>query len=320
MGEYILEIVLFIVGLGLIVKGADWFTEAAVGIAQITHIPRVVIGATIVSLATTMPEFFVSATAAFMGGEYCAMAVGNAIGSCLCNIGFALGSCVLIKAFSTHPRLSRRQGSFMLGCGLLLWALAGGKEVSRGEGLVLVGLLFFYFYYALGLAKTLPREGNLKQGISAPSGKLSREIGWFILGAICLGVGSRLLLTSGAKIAEALGISRLIISLSLIAIGTSLPEWVTALTAALKGYQQLSVGNIMGANILDILWVIGISAVIHPLPIQVQTKIFDLPVMLGLMVLLVIFSTTKNRLSHWEGGILFGGYLGYLGVVFTYFR
>ena len=319
MGEYILEIVLCIIAFGLIAKGADWFTESAVRIAEISRVPKVVIGATIVSVATSIPEFFVSVIAAFIGGQYCDMAVGNVIGSNSCNIGLALGSCVLIKSFFTHPRLSLQQGIIMLGCGGLLWLLTVGGEVSRWGGLLLVGLLLIYIFYSIRVTRAKRQITGFSQE-TASEKTLIQEIGWFILGGVCLVIGSRILISSGAKIASALGVSRLIISLSLIAIGTSLPEWITVFASARKGHPQLAVGCIMGSNIVNILWILGTSALIRGLPIQPQTKNFDLPVMLGLSLLLVIFSTTKNKLAHWEGGILLAGYIAYLTIMFTYFR
>ena len=157
---------------------------------------------------------------------------------------------------------------------------------------------------------------------------LRNEIMWFLIGAACVVGGSRLLVYTGVELAELLGVPEMVISLTLVALGTSLPEYVTALTATIKGYQELSVGNIIGADILDILWVLGGCSLIRPLPLNPnppflgfpQTQSLDIPVMLLLMILLVVFGYSEGKLRRWQGGVLFGMYVIYVVILFTVIR
>ncbi|MGQ9632066.1 MAG: calcium/sodium antiporter [bacterium] len=323
MQQYIIDGVLLVVSIALITKGADWFTESAVGIAEATRIPRVVIGATIVSMATTLPELSVSTMATIMGTDYVDVAVGNAVGSTICNIGLILASCLLIRPMAIKRRLSLEQGLFMILSGATVALLSAGGRISRWGGGVFFSILALYLIYSVRTAQGERQRAILElevkeleelKGVKAQS--LKREILWFLIGAACVVGGSRILIHSGVRVAEALGVSRLVISLTLVAIGTSLPEYVTAITATIKGYQELSVGNIMGANILDIVWVLGVSALIRPLGIQRQTLVLDLPVMMLIMILLVAFARTKDELSRWEGGVMLAIYIAYVAILF----
>lgn len=339
LGHSILRWIILLISIGLITKGADWFTDSAVNIAEFTGIPRVIIGATIVSMATTMPEFTVSFIATIMGSAERDIAVGNAIGSVVCNIGLILASCLLIRPMMIQRAITFRQAIFMIGTGLFVTGLGFfGKPsslypgsvglLSRMDGMILIIGLIGYVYFSLNLAK---RERNRKvEGIATAEPvvgtkherlqiELSREFLWFFIGAACVVFGSTGLVQSSSRIAEAFGVPKLIISITLVALGTSLPEYVTALMATIKGYQELSVGNIIGADILDIVWVLGGSSLIGGLPIQYQTRVLDFPIMLTLMLLLVIFGMTKDHWTRKEGGIILTVYVVYLVIMFTKF-
>ena len=313
------------VGIFLITKGADWFTEAAVRIAEATHVPRVIIGATIVSLATTMPEFTVSTYSALT--ERADFAVGNAIGSTVCNIGLILGTCLMIRPMLIdRPLLSLQQGLIMIGAGAMVTLLGIDGGLSRLDSIPLILGLIGYIYYSVRAArsersKALLELVDMADGDVDESGiNLRREILFFLLGAGCVIFGSRWLVNSAELIARRLGVPELIIGITLVALGTSLPEYVTALTATIKGYQEISVGNIMGADILDILWVLGGTSFAERLSIQNQTKVLDFPVMLLLMIMLTLFARTRNRISRLEGFGLFLVYVVYLAVMFLKFR
>ena len=330
--QNLLDIILLAIAVALISKGADWFTEAAVKIAEATHVPKVIIGATIVSIATTLPEFSVSAIATIQ--NHTDMAIGNAIGSCICNIGLILGTCTIAKASVTDRKLLTQQGVFMVGAGILLFALTLGGQLNRWGGIILVAGLVAYMYYSVRTAKTSRNRAIIEKLVDEEDARfpsqptLRNEILWFLIGAICVVGGSRLLVYTGIKLADILGVPELIISLTVVALGTSLPEYVTALTATIKGYQELSVGNIIGANLLNILWVLGGCSLIHPLPLNPrppflgfpQTQSFDIPVMFLLMILLVAFGYSKGKLKRWQGGILFVIYAAYIVILFTVIR
>jgi len=321
----ILALLKLAAGIILITKGADWFTEAAVRIAEATHVPRVIIGATIVSLATTMPEFTVSTYSALTARAD--FAVGNAIGSTVCNIGLILGTCLMIRPMLIdRPSLTFQQGLIMVGAGGAVALLGINGELSRLDSIPLILGLAGYIYYSVRAArnernKALLELVDMADGDVEESGiNLRREILLFLLGAGCVIFGSRWLVNSAELIARRLGVPELIIGVTLVALGTSLPEYVTALTATIKGYQEISVGNIMGADILDILWVLGGTSLAEKLPIQDQTKVLDFPVMLLLMIMLTLFARTRNRISRLEGFALFAVYVIYLTVMFMKFR
>ena len=324
LSHSILRWIILLVSIGFITKGADWFTDSAVNIAKATGIPRVIIGATIVSMATTMPEFTVSFIATIIGGPERDMAVGNAIGSCVCNIGLILASCLLIRPMMIQRAITFKQAIFMIGTGILVTALGLIGEpnplyegsisfLSRIDGVILIIALagYLYFTYVIaqkersrkveGVATEEPVVGDKDEETKI---KLSTEFLWFFIGSAGVVLGSTGLVQSSSRIAEAFGVPKLVISLTLVAFGTSLPEYVTALMATIKGYQELSVGNIIGADILDIVWVLGGCSLVGGLPIQYQTKVLDFPAMLVLMLLLVIFGMTKDHWSRKEGAMI----------------
>lgn len=309
------------ISLALITKGADWFTEAAVRIAKATRIPQVVIGATIVSFATTIPELTVSTYSTMTARpDY---AIGNAIGSTVCNIGLILGTCLIIRPMRIdRSALTMQQGVIMIGAGVLVTLLGMDGSLSRLDSVLLLLGLSGYVYYSMRTAK-----GERNKALVALTGKdvgsnvkVRKELLFFLLGAGCVIFGSRWLVNSAEFIARALHVPDLIIGVTLVAVGTSFPEYVTALTATIKGYQEISVGNIMGADILDIVWVLGASSFLKPLPIERQTHVLDFPCMLVLMVMLALFARTRNRISRLEGVAFLIVYAMYLGILFLKFR
>lgn len=305
------DFLIFSGGIVAIVKGADWFTEAAVWFADKTGIPKIIIGATIVSLATTLPEFAVSSYASFTG--HSSMAVGNAVGSAICNIGLVLGLTLLLCNFQVERQGFVHRSLFMIGGAVVLYLVALDGVISRADGGILLLLLAGFIYYTLQEIKTY-KGSKHDQDISI-SGTPLRSTIQFIVGAALVVVGSRLVVSSGIVIAEFFNIPEIIIALTLIALGTSLPELVTAITATLKGYQALSIGNIVGANILNITWVIGGSALVGPLKISAENLRLDFPVMALLMVALLIFGLTRNILEKWEGATLLIMYTSYIGYI-----
>lgn len=315
----LLVLLKLIVGIALITKGADWFTESAVRIAEATRVPRVVIGATIVSLATTMPEFTVSTYSALTSrADY---AVGNAIGSTVCNIGLILGSCMMIRpALIDRPAITLQQGLIMIGAGALVTLLGLNGSLSRLDSIPLLLGLLSYIYYSISTARGERRKAIAEEGERDEGVRLLKDVALFVVGAGCVVFGSRWLVNSAEVVARKLGVPDLIISITLVALGTSLPEYVTALTATIKGYQEISVGNIMGADILDIVWVLGGASAASNLSIQRQTKVLDFPFMLLLMILLTLFSRSGNRIARAEGFALFAVYVVYLALMFIFFR
>ena len=308
---------MFLLGMAVIAKGADWFTDSSVSIAEVTHVPKAMIGATIVSLATTFPEFSVSLTAALSHQPQ--TAIGNAVGSTICNIGLILATVVLVRPMLIERGAVRAQGGFMIaaGAGIILLTLRG--TLSRAGGLVLVAGLAAYVWFSVRGALSHRRSQRSQEPQAAAPKPLGREIRLFLLGAVCVVLGSVLLVKNAKILAEWLQVPELIIGLTLVAVGTSLPEYVTAVTATLKGHSELGVGNVIGANILNLVWVLGASALVRPLHLAHQTRVLDLPVMLLIMVLLVVMIATGSRLRRWEGAVLLGVYVLYLTAMFALF-
>jgi cation:H+ antiporter len=313
----LVTVALLLVSLVMITKGADWFVESAVTISEKSGIPKIIIGATIVSFATTAPEFTVSAMAAYM--DHVEMTVGNAVGSAICNIGLVLGTVITIKAIPVELHGFTRKGGFMLGSALLLLAVAYDGIVSAFDGILLLIVFIGFMYYNFRLQRAV-FDGNEKLREKAPISELKKDILLFITGALLVVIGSRILVDAGITIAEWLGIPEMIIALTLVALGTSLPELITAVSATLKGHQDISIGNILGANTMDIALILGASSQIRPLTILPQSLEYDFPIMIVLMLILIIFGITGRKLERWEGGVILGVYLGYIAGLFTLFN
>jgi len=332
---------LLLAGMLLIVKGGDWFTDAAVAIARATKIPPEIIGATIVSMATTFPEFMVSLSGALAGNP--GFAVGNALGSCCCNIGLIVGSCAILSGVTARQRggepgihVSRHTlmwpGGYMLLSGLLCLGLSwyGGStdsatayQLGRLEAVSLVVVLVLYLVYSLRSAYLARVEAEMieeeEHEADVLDGPVTRQIGLFAIGAVAVVIGSQLMVGNAEVIATALGVPQLIIGLTILAIGTSLPEFTISFLAVWKGHGALGIGNIIGANILNICWVVSACALVDPLAIQRQTIVLDGPVMMSLMVLMIIFGYRKEVISPRAGMALLAIYIAYYVAMFVWF-
>jgi cation:H+ antiporter len=313
----LVTVALLLVSLVMITKGADWFVESAVTISEKSGIPKIIIGATIVSFATTAPEFTVSAMAAYL--DHVEMTVGNAVGSAICNIGLVLGTVIVIKAIPVELHGFTRKAGFMLGSALLLLAVSYDGMVSSFDGILLLLVFLGFMYYNFRLQRAV-FDGKDELREKVPISQLKKDILLFITGALLVVIGSRILVDAGITIAEWLGIPEMIIALTLVALGTSLPELITAVSATLKGHQDISIGNILGANTMDIALILGASSQIRPLTILTQSLEYDFPIMVVLMLILIIFGITGKKLEKWEGGVILGVYIGYVVGLFTLFN
>jgi cation:H+ antiporter len=321
-----LNILLLLIGLVIITGGADKFVDSAVVIAEKTLVPKVIIGVTIVSLGTTLPEFSV----ALLGGVFdrSPTVMGNAIGSAICNIGLILGTCLLIRPIMVNRRLYWQQGVIMVLAGVLVVLLSLDGYLSRWDALILTAGLAGYIYLSIKMVSTANKDAKNRvagveqslEVLATPAYSLRRAVVWFILGAIAVGLGATLVVQNAVVVANWLGVPELIIGLTVVALGTSLPEYVTGLTATIKGHGEITVGNIIGADILDIIWVLGPGALsFSRLVVERQTMVFDYPVMLILMVLLIVFGVTGKQLGRWKGGVILGIYVVYLVLIFLLF-
>lgn len=298
----IIQFLLLIGGLIFVIKGADYFVDAAVSVARKTGMSEVLIGATLVSMATTLPELAVSTYSSYLNKAD--LAVGNAVGSVIFNTGIILGLAILLSPIIIKDQKFSSKAIFMLFAGILLGLFSVNAEVTFLEGLLLVTL---FIVYTIFLFKFSPVAENEKQIDNTPFWLLSIK---FIGGAMAVVFGSRLMVNAAVSIAEALGISTAIIGLTIVAAGTSLPELVTSLTAIKKGHQNVSVGNIVGANFLNMATVIGFSSLINPLPMGSDSLRIDLPVMLIFMTLIWLFGR-KGKMERWQGVVFISIYALY---------
>ena len=293
------DIALIVIGLGLVAKGGDLFVDSSIYIGQALRIPRFVIGGTLVSLATTTPELVVSAMASSVGDT--GIALGNAVGSCICNIGLIVGTVSLLTPVEVEKRDFVRRAAWMVSAGVLVVVFTWDRTLSRPLAAVLLALAFAYLAWDyLGIRK---RRAEAAGGPEPDTSGLAKAIGLFALGAALIVVGSRFLVDSGQSLAAALGVPSVIIGLSVVAIGTSLPELVTGVSAARKGVPDLSLGNILGANVLNLYLIVGLSGTINPLSLDVFTQVYSYG-WLGVFFAAVLGLTARTGHFHRGGGLL----------------
>lgn len=309
-------VLLFILSIILIVKGGDLFTDGSIWLAEYTGIPHIIIGATLVSIATTIPEFTVSLLAALDGHPD--IAVGNAVGSTTVNIGIILGLSIIIRP-AVVTQSMKKNAIIMAVAGSIFVLLLQNKTITSVNAVYLLVMLAAYFVYNFRQVKT--NKVSLDEGELSKEEEIARQnagkknILFFIIGAILIVIGSRLLIDNGSKIAVYLGIPELIIALTLIALGTSLPELVTAVTSAIKGNPEIGIGNVLGATFLNMTMIFGGTALITPVPVNDQTLALDAPVMLVLMFLVALFMTIFKKLNRIHGLVILSIYIIYLYIM-----
>ncbi|MEG1658325.1 MAG: calcium/sodium antiporter [Oscillibacter sp.] len=312
------EVVLFfLIGLILIVKGGDWFLDGAVWIAETTGIPRFIIGATIVSLATTLPELTVSVTGVLQGEID--LAVGNAVGSVTANIGLILGiSVVCIPSMVSKKQFNSKAILMALGAALL-WMFCRGGELTVLPSLLLFAVFALYLVNNIldartGMAESREEHGPRK-GVSRR--QMALKLFLFAIGIAAIVIGSRLLITYGSELALVLGVPSSIIGVTMVAIGTSLPELVTTLTAIAKKEASMSVGNIIGANIIDLTMILPVCSAVSGgrLAIGAQTTALDLPMCMAMVLLAIIPPLFKGKFYRWQGFAMLTLYAAYVVVL-----
>ena len=310
--NHIIVFLLFGLGLLCIIKGGDWFVDAASWIAEVSGIPHFIIGATIVSLATTLPEILVSVMAAASGSVE--MATGNAIGSVTANTGMILGISVLAMPVVIPRRKYLAKSLLFIGSIALLWALSLTGELSMIGAFIMFAVFVLFIFENVSEAK---KEMGADTAEKAPTDKKTviRNICLFIVGAAGIVLGSRLLVDNGTVIAsDILGIPERVVSLTMVAIGTSLPELVTTITAIAKKQSALSVGNIVGANIIDMVLILPLCSFVMggSLPVAWSTLWVDLPVSFAVAVICLVPALICGKLRRWQGILSLSVYAGYV--------
>lgn len=294
-----MNIILLVLGFILLLKGADWFVDGASSIASRFGIPQLIIGLTIVAMGTSLPEAFVSITAALKSNA--AITIGNVVGSNILNIGIILGITALIRPLHIQNSTIKYEMPFMMLVTLVLILQGINKNISRLDGIVLWLFFLGYLYYIFRMTKNQTEKIEIKK--TNPL--------FIPLGLVCLMVGSNFAVDAATNIAISLGVSQRFIGLTIVALGTSLPELVTSVTAAKKGNADIAIGNIIGSNIFNILFVVGSSALITPVPFESHFLI-DSFVAIFIGLVLYVY-TKKTRVLDKKAGILL------LVIYFIYF-
>lgn len=301
--------VIFVVGLALTIKGGDWFVDSASWFAEATGIPKFVVGATVVSFATTLPELLVSVRAAMNGSAQ--LAIGNAVGSVTANTTLIMGVSLVAMA----GVVSRK--SFSLKGGLLLAAILGLTVLSLGNSLPTWSAYVLWAIFIVFMISNLieGKKGSENDEIDSYEKKeIPSKILWFVIGTASIVFGAEFLVSSGKTIATSMGISETIIGFTVIALGTSLPELVTTLTAIRKKESSLSVGNIIGANIIDTTLILPLCAVINgeALPVERVNLVFDFPVCIAACAVAIVPTIIQGRFKKWQGFALLAIYALYM--------
>ena len=334
------SIILLLLGFFLLIKGGDWFVDGATGIARRFHLPEILIGATVVSIGTTLPEVMVSAGAAMQGSG--SIAYGNAIGSIICNTALIAAVTIAIKPSAAARKSLVLPVSFFFGAAVIYCVSAYVFGVfSRTTGVILLATFVLYMLLtvlrmkksAASLETVLEEEQSgvhaSETDLEAQSGEdhvveeesddkdsFWRDVILLVLGAVLIAVGADLLVDNAIVIATELGVSEKVIGLTIVALGTSLPELVTAITSLIKGHGSLSLGNIIGANLFNLVLVSGIAVTINPFALPVagliggvnSSLVLDLPVMLAVMAILTVPTLFRQKLARWQGIALLGIY------------
>jgi len=325
-----------IFGLALLIKGADVFVESAVRIAEKLKVSELIIGLTLVSVGTSLPELAASVLATYRGTP--GLAVGNVVGSNIANIGLILGLSAVILHFKTNERILKRDGYIMMFASVLAYAFLVDRVITRGEGFFLflffVAYMVFLFeekpkyyglqsfivyFFKLEYLKTIGRAGRPRDREDREKGKgYTRDIVLLMVGVIGVVYGADFTVKGAVALATELGIPDTIIGLTVIAFGTSLPELGVSLSAARKKRGAILVGNILGSNTSNILLILGVSSMINPVTVTGLTLYYSLPYMLLISLLLLLFLRTDWRIKKSEGAILFNFYLFFLVGLFAY--
>jgi len=316
----LVTILFLILGLGLLYWGAEWLVKGSSLIARYIKISAIIIGLTVVSFATSAPELFVSVTAQLKGSAD--IAVGNVVGSNIANIGLILGLAALVSSLKIHGRTVKNELPMVIMVSALLFILCIDKQLSRLDGTILIILFGLFLYYNIYFARK-DREEKKEIEKELETEKIDRKKRWLwnifrvLIGLALLVIGSKFLVDSSVEIAKTIGISEMVIGLTLVAIGTSIPELATSLVATIKKEQDISVGNVVGSNIFNILLILGVASLISPIDVNFKMVRVDMAIMIFFAVLLLYLMRRNYQLSRWEGGILLVCYVSYIIYLFT---
>jgi cation:H+ antiporter len=314
-----MSLVFFLLGLVALVLGAELLVRGASRLALSFGISSLVVGLTVVAFGTSAPELAVSTQSALSGQVD--IAIGNVVGSNIFNVLFILGASALITPLLVNQQLIRQEVPIMIGFSLLAWGLAADGGLSWRDGALLVALLLAYTAFViLQSRRAQPREvtAEYDEALAIPADRgwdrhWAVQVSLVLVGLCLLVLGSHWLVDAAVRFATWLGVSELVIALTIVAVGTSLPEVATSIVAAVRGERDIAVGNVVGSNIFNLLGVIGVAALVAPrtLPVSPAMLAFDLPVMTAVAVTCLPIFFTGHLIARWEGAVFFGYYLAY---------
>ena len=305
MNNMLFDVLFIIIGVALVLKGADFLTEGASALARRMHVPEIIIGLTIVAAGTSAPELFVSVVSALNGTPD--LAVGNVVGSNTMNCMLIVGCAAMVAPMTISRSTVRKDIPFAVMASVVLTLIALDSSLGRIDGIILLAGFAVFMTYTLMQAKN---------GQTEPQTEVKQMNPWvsvlYLIGGLAMLVaGSNLFVDAASSVAAALGVSEGVIGLTVVAGGTSLPELATSVVAARKGQSAIAIGNVIGSSVFNILLILGLTAAISPLQIEGITTI-DMAVMLISVTLVWLFSYTRFTVERWEGAVLVGGYLVYL--------
>ena len=309
MFKMIIQIILLLIGFVLLIKGADYFVDGATSIADVLKVPSLIIGLTIVAFGTSAPEAAVSTAAAISGSN--AIAISNVVGSNIFNILFIIGICALVGTMKVDPKLIRKDMPFLVIVSILLTVIVYLTwQISRISALIFLIFIVAYVTYLVYDAKKSPAS----KVVEKPKYSLPISLIIAIISLAGIIIGAQLVVDSSRYIAISFGMSETLVGLTIVSIGTSLPELVTSLTAIKKGENNIAIGNIVGSNLFNILFILGLSGIIHPIAVG-HNMIIDLLVMIIATVVLYVFGLTDHELDKKEGIILIAMFLVYMAFI-----
>ena len=313
------SLALFAVGLVLLIKGGDWFVDSATGIAKRFRVPEIIIGATVVSIGTTLPEVMVSATAAI--NQNGAIAYGNAIGSIICNTSLIAALTIAIRPAPVNRQaITKPVLFFFISAAIYVIAAYVFKTFDRWLGIVMLSVFAIYMFMTIREGFKNPTAVEHDEDEEGPQGSLLKDFIVLVVSAALIAVGADMLEGSSVSLATMAGIPTEVVGVTIVALCTSLPELVTAITALAKGHGALSLGNIIGANIFNLVLVSGVAVTISPFAVPEGSTIFglntslvlEIPLMIGVMALMTLPALLKKKLFRWQGAALLAIYVSFV--------
>ncbi|NOK59914.1 MAG: calcium/sodium antiporter [Chloroflexi bacterium AL-W] len=318
----LMVLVLFVVGLVLLIVGAELLVRGASRLAQIVGISPLIVGLTVVAFGTSSPELAVSTQSALAGQAD--IALGNVVGSNIFNVLVILGACALIMPLVINQQLVRLDVPLMIGIAGLLWLLALDGRIGRLDGLLLFTGIIAYIVFAIRQSRRenaeVRAEYDQEFGTQTETGAkyLVIQVIYVVVGLVLLVLGARWLVDSAVSIAQVLGVSELMIGLTIVAAGTSMPEVATSIVATIRGERDIAVGNVIGSNIFNMLAILGITGLIAPIEVAPIALQVDIPIMIAVALMCFPIFFTGMQIARWEGGLFVGAYLLYTSYLILY--